>query len=117
MRVLLDESVPKPLAPLIEGHEVWSVQQMGWASVQNGALLRLAVAEGFDALVTGDRNFEHQQNIAGSGIGLVVLIARSNKREDTLPLAPLIAAALASLRPGQVIRVGEERHCREDRLN
>ena len=40
MRLLLDESLPRPLADLLAGHEVRTVTQMGWTSVRNGALLR-----------------------------------------------------------------------------
>ena len=62
MRVLLDESLPRPLAALLAGHDVETVAAMGWSSKTNGELLRLA-AESFDVLVTSDRNLEHQQNL------------------------------------------------------
>ena len=39
MRLLLDESLPWRPAKLLVGHEVTSVQRMGWAGVKNGALL------------------------------------------------------------------------------
>ena len=35
---------------------------MGWAGTGNGTLLRLAADSGFDALLTVDRGFAHQQN-------------------------------------------------------
>jgi len=53
-----------------------------------------------------DRGFEYQQNVARSGLGLVVLIAPSNRVEHVLPLAPNIVRALATLQPGQVTHVG-----------
>lgn len=46
---------------------------MGWATLTNGHLLALAESHGFDALMTGDRNMRHQQNLAGRRIALVVL--------------------------------------------
>jgi predicted nuclease of predicted toxin-antitoxin system len=56
MRVLLDEQLPRHLAREIGGHDVSTVQQRGWAGLKNGELLRAAAAEGFEILVTADRN-------------------------------------------------------------
>jgi hypothetical protein len=57
MRVLLDESLPRPLGLLLTGHEVRTVAQVGWASFENGELLR-AAATRFDVLLTADQNLE-----------------------------------------------------------
>ena len=62
MRLLLDESLPRPLSDLLVGHDVHTVTQMGWTSLGNGALLRQAAVK-FDALVTADQNIEFQQNL------------------------------------------------------
>jgi hypothetical protein len=61
MRVLLDEQLPRHLAREIAGHEISTVQQCGWAGLQNGELLRVAADAGFDVLVTADRNLQFQQ--------------------------------------------------------
>ena len=42
MRILLDEQLPRRLVRELTGHEVRTVQQEGWAGVQNGELLRRA---------------------------------------------------------------------------
>ena len=44
MRLLLDECVPKRLKREWPGHEVKTVQDMGWAGIKYGALLKLAAA-------------------------------------------------------------------------
>ena len=106
MRVLLDESLPRALARALPGHEARTVPQVGWAGTDNGELLRRAADAGFDALVTMDRSLEYQQDIARAGLGVVVLIAPSNRVEHVLPLAPDILRALATLQPGQVTHVG-----------
>ena len=36
MRILLDESLPKELQSELPGHEVRTVQEMGWSSLKNG---------------------------------------------------------------------------------
>jgi hypothetical protein len=63
VRVLLDESVPHDLVPLLVGHDVQTVQGRGWAGTKNGALLALAEPD-FDVFLTADRNIPHQQNLA-----------------------------------------------------
>lgn len=104
MRVLLDESVPRQLAPLLEGHSVSTVPREGWAGVTNGELLRLA-SQGFDALVTGDRNLEYQQNLAASSLGIIVLVAPDNRVETITGMAPRVLDALSRLGAGHLIRV------------
>lgn len=106
MLVLLDESLPRQLRPLLHPHDERTAVEMGWASIDNGELLRLAAKAGFEAFVTADRNLQHQQNVARIGIGIVVLRARSNRREHMLPLATLVVEALATVQPGQVVQVG-----------
>lgn len=105
MRLLLDECVPKRLKRELPGHEARTVQDLGWAGITNGALLRLANGQ-FDALLTVDQGIEHQQNLSGLSIGVVVMMAPSNDVDDLRPLLPGVEDALAKLRPGEIIRVG-----------
>ena len=72
-RILLDHNCPRGVRDLLTGHEVRTAASMGWAALTNGHLLALAESHGFDALMTGDRNMRHQQNLAGRRIALVVL--------------------------------------------
>ena len=57
MRLLLDECVPKRLKRELRGHDAKTVQDMGWAGIKNGALLRLAEGH-FDARLTVDQGIE-----------------------------------------------------------
>jgi predicted nuclease of predicted toxin-antitoxin system len=106
VRVLLDESLPRQLAPELPSHEVRTVAQQGWKGLKNGALLARAAAAGFQALVTVDRNLEHQQNLSLVKVGIIVIRARSNRIQDLLPLVPDLLNALEQARPGQLLRVG-----------
>ena len=63
MRILLDESLPRPLSRLLVGDDVSTVAQQGWASLSNGALLRQA-AETFNVMLNADQNIEFQQNLS-----------------------------------------------------
>lgn len=105
MRVLLDEQLPRQLAPFLTGHEVRTVQQESWAGLKNGALLDAAETAGFAVLVTGDQNLQFQQNLTKRRLGVVVLCAASNALEDLLPLVPAALAVLTDIGPGQVIQV------------
>jgi len=105
MRVLLDESLPRPLGRLLVGHAVRTVGQAGWASFKNGDLLRLASTE-FDVLITADQNIEFQQNLETLPLAVVVLLADSNRLEALEPLVPQILLALQVLEPKKLIRVG-----------
>ena len=61
MRILLDESIPRRLGPMLPGHEAATIAKIGWAGVRNGRLLALAATK-FDVLLTADQNIEYQQN-------------------------------------------------------
>ncbi len=68
-------------------------------------LLGKAEAAGFAVLVTGDRNLEHQQNLAARKLGIVVLAAPSNTLEDLLPPVANALIAIDRIQPGKVVRV------------
>jgi len=105
VRVLLDESVPRPLAQLLVGHDTRTVTQLGWTGIKNGELLSRA-AESFDVVLTADQNIEFQQNIAKLPVAVVVLTARTNRIESLEPLVPAVLAALETLQPRTLRRVG-----------
>lgn len=105
MRVLLDEQLPRQLAPYLIGHDVRTVQQESWAGLTNGELLTRAEAALFSVFLTGDQNVEFQQNISKRRLGVVVLRAGSNALEDLLPLIPAALSAIEAVGPGRVICV------------
>ena len=100
MRILLDENLDWRLERDLPGHEVASVPLLGWAGIQNGGLLRKAVAGGFEALVTMDGNMVYQQNIAAHAIAVIALRARSNRLADTQPLMIQLLAILPNAKAG-----------------
>ena len=92
MKVLFDHNVPKKLRALLPGHAVSTSRELGWDTLKNGDLLIAAEANGFEAMVTGDKNISHQQNLEGRKLALVVLpttdwgILRKNQ-------GPIVAAS------------------------
>lgn len=105
MRILLDESLPRPLGRLLVGHDVSTVADEAWTGLDNGSLLRQA-AENFDVLLTADRNIEFQQNLAKLPLAIVVLVAESNRLESLAPLVPDVLEALKNLKSKILLRVG-----------
>jgi len=105
VRILLDESLPRPLARLLAEHDVRTVGAMGWAGKRNGELLGLAATE-FDALLTADRNLEHQQNLDALPMSVVVLVAPTNRIQSLRPLIPSLLLTLETLTPRRLVRVG-----------
>lgn len=74
---------------------------------KNGQLLEAAETAKFDVLLTVDRGFEYQQNLAGRRIALIVFCGKSVLFEDLLPLMPACLDRLKSIRPGEVVRIGD----------
>jgi hypothetical protein len=105
MRVLLDECVPRPLKRELTEHAVSTVIEMGWEGIENGELLALIRGAAFEAFVTVDQNLAYQQNLRTLGIGVVVLVARTNKLQDLQPLVPSLLKVLGGLQHGELIRV------------
>lgn len=105
MRVLLDENIPHDLIQPLSNHDIVTVQGMGWAGVENGELLDRASGL-VDAFVTMDRRLQREQNLSVLPFGVVLLVARSNRVQDLLPLVPDVLAALSRIQAGRLEQVG-----------
>lgn len=106
MRVLVDESLPRQLVRELAPYQCHTVQQLGWSGLENGALLRRAVADGFSVFLTADQGIQFQQNLGGLQIGIVVVAAPSNRMEHLQPLVPAVIDALEKVQKGEALRVG-----------
>ena len=98
MRILLDEQLPRQLAPYFVGHAVRTVHQEGWAGVENGALLTKAEDASYEVLVTGDKNMQFQQNIAKRKLGVFCFTLCPMHWQRCQRFKP---ARWSELRPGQ----------------
>lgn len=107
MHILLDECVPRPLKRELAAYRVKTVVEMGWSGKKNGELLQLMSQSGFTLLLTTDQNLRYQQNLEQAGVAVLVLVARSNRLSDLIPLMPEVCRLLATVVPGQVLEVGE----------
>lgn len=105
MIVQLDESVPARVATALARHGCRALRfPNDWKGLKNGELLVRLRSSGVDCLVTCDKNIQHQQSIARSGIALIVLPRQ--RFADLGHLLPSIAQVAASANPGQTISIG-----------
>lgn len=105
MKILLDESLPRKLKyDFGTAHEIYTVRDKGWLGHKNGALLKLMIDDGFDILVTVDRNLPYQQNLERLPITIFVLCAFDNRRQT---LALLITKLFDRLAQGNLQKVIE----------
>jgi hypothetical protein len=104
VNILLDECLDWRLGRDLPGHNVKTVQDMGWGGITNGRLLALAQTQ-FDAFITGDRNLSFQQNLTQFSIAVVVHQAESIRLVHTRPLMAKVLAMLPKLKPGQVVKI------------
>jgi predicted nuclease of predicted toxin-antitoxin system len=100
LRILFDENVPAPLRQFFPDCEVETVQERGWAGVENGKLLELAEAN-FDVLVLADKNLRYQQDLTGRSIAILEL--PTNRWPLIQPLGNQIAARVRQSIAGQYV--------------
>jgi hypothetical protein len=106
MRIILDECLTRLLKRELPGHDVSTVRENGRAGKKNGELLKI-LESACDVFITIDGNMTYQQNLSSVRIALIVLSARSNGIRHLKPLAPKIHNALNTIKPGDVVSVGE----------
>ncbi len=72
----------------LDEFEVRTVVEMGWSGYRNGTLLKAAVEEQFDLLLSIDKNMVHQQNMAKYDIAVVVFDTQRSKVDILLKFVP-----------------------------
>jgi hypothetical protein len=109
MLLLLDENLPKRLKLDFPKHQIFTVWEKGWNGIKNGELLQILVDNDFDALLTFDKNLQHQQNFLKYPIAVFVMLALNNTYQQLKPLAVVINEILeaGALLPGpKIISIG-----------
>ena len=77
MKILFDQGTPVPLRRSLPGHTIDTAYERGWSTLANGDLLDTAERDGYNLLVTTDRNLRYQQNLTNRQIAIVVLLSTS----------------------------------------
>ena len=94
MKVLLDECVHQRYRHELKGHQAFTTRYLKWDGIKNGRLLATAASAGFDAMVTTDRNIEHQQNVGRLPLTVYVLHSKSDDLDDLRELSASLLAAM-----------------------
>lgn len=86
MKWLFDEPVPRPFGAVFpRDFDISTAQEMNWAGIGNGELLRLAAAHDFDAMLTLDQNMRHPIGAPPLPVVAVASAQRMNALESLLP--------------------------------
>lgn len=105
MKILLDECVNRKLKGRLSGIDACTVAEMNWRSLRNGNLMRVAIENEFDVLLTVDKNLEYQQNMEKYDIIVVVFDVLKNTIRHLEALVPAFKAQLPTFEKGRVYRI------------
>ena len=103
MKILFDQNTPRSLARFLTAHSVTTSAQMGWERLKNGDLLNAAEANGFDVLLTADKNLSYQQDLSNRKVAVIVL--PYGRWPLLKPHIPEIVHALDGARPGSFLAI------------
>lgn len=115
MKVIFDHNVPRKLRTLLPGHGIITSRELGWDALKNGELLAAAEMDGFEAMVTGDKNLSYQQNLHDRKLALVVL--DGTDWNTVKEHAAIVAEALKAATPGSFQMLKFERRPSRRRSN
>ena len=74
-KVLLDENLPVKLKYRLQDIcEIYTVSDKGWNALENGELISAMQQDGFDYLLTSDKNLQYQQNLSKYSMSLIILV-------------------------------------------
>lgn len=99
MKLLLDENLPKKLKQDFQEYDVYTVRDKGWSGKKNGELISLMIDEQFAALLTFDKNLQHQQNFNKYPLPILILHAEDNSYSTLHRLVPRIKEVLGNELP------------------
>ncbi len=100
MRILFDQGTPVPLRHHLAAHVIETAFELGWSTLENGALLA-AAEDSFDLLITTDQKLRHQQKLAGKKLTILVLMTTSWPRIQKS--IPQIREAIDRSTPGDLL--------------
>lgn len=95
MNIIIDECVPYVVKKRLPHRQIKTVQEMGWAGVKNGELLKLVETD-FDVFITSDKNLRYQQNL--QELTIAILLLPSNQVPIIKNLLPQTDEALETIK-------------------
>ncbi len=88
MKILIDEQLPTKLKFrfIDASYDAHTVRDMEWMGTKNGELLELMKNNGFNVLLTNDKNLYYQQKVTSLTICIVNINSKTNRYDDVLEL-------------------------------
>lgn len=102
MKILIDESLPRYVKRMLREYQVFTVQEMGWGGLKNGALMTRAEGH-FDVFLTADKNLRYQQNFKGRQ--LAVIVFPTNKLSVIKQLDAALKVSLTGITAGSFVEL------------
>jgi uncharacterized protein DUF5615 len=101
MKILLDENVHAKFKTALRLPYVFTVREMGWNGIVNGKLMELMEENGFEVLISCDKNMYFQQNIAAKPVAIVILNILFARWNFIQPLVPQVQQLLPQVEHGK----------------
>jgi hypothetical protein len=94
--------MPRQLRRELSDFSIRTVQEEGWAGLENGKLLQHASLT-FDVLVTADKRMRYQQNVSRFAIGVVVIDTFDTRIHALRRFLPQLRSAIQTVAAGTVL--------------
>lgn len=88
MKILLDECVTKRLKQHLMEFSVFTIWELELSGVKNGKLMTYCSENGFDILLTIDKNLAFQQNLEKYPLTIIVFNTFTSKIDELLEFLP-----------------------------
>lgn len=102
-KILFDVGTPDPLKKRLPGHNIDFARERGWEKHGNGELLDLAEAHGYEVFISTDKGIQHQQNIEGRKLSVIVV--RANWKRITEEIIEAIESAVDEVPVGTCVEI------------
>ena len=110
MKILLDENIDVRLKLMFPSdlHAVFTIRDMKWNGIKNGALLKLLKEYQFDCWVVVDKNIPYEQNLQKLPCTIIVLNVMRNTLKHLTPLMPKVLSVLEKENGNTVVVIDEK---------
>ena len=99
MKILLDHNAPHGLRRALMDHDVQTAEYLGWETLRNGDLIRNAVQDGYEMIITCDQSIRFQQNLLRQPIKLLTIT--TNDWETIRASISLVRQAIDTAQQGE----------------
>ncbi|MDQ3019543.1 MAG: hypothetical protein M3R36_03090 [Bacteroidota bacterium] len=90
MKILIDENIDVNFKNEFSEFEVSTVKDNYWIGIENGELLKMAIANNSTVFITHDSNLKYQQNLSKFDISIIILKSIDSRLKNLNLLVPQI---------------------------